>query len=151
MEIRYITVKKSSRFYLLGKPGPAIKTVWFACHGYMQLARFFQEHFKVLEDEALGYTQSKRAQPRVPFGSLIERGMIKPGTTLMDAKRKHVAKVRSDGTLITEGTTGSIHQIGAHVQGAPACNGWTFWHVEQKGELLSVDVYRQQVRAEMAS
>ena len=118
---------------------------------YIKVARERIAKVKRLEDDAIGFTQSKRSQPRVPFGSLIERGMIKPGTTLVDAKRKYVAKVRSDGTLITEGTTGSIHQIGAHVQGAPACNGWTFWHVEKKGELTSVDVYRQQVRAEMAS
>jgi len=119
--------------------------------GYIDVARERIAGVEPMKDHAIEFTQSKRSLPRVPFGSLIERGMIKPGTTLMDAKRKHVAKVRSDGTLVTEGTTGSIHQIGAHVQGAPACNGWTFWHVEQKGELTSVDIYRQQVRAEMVN
>jgi len=47
--------------------------------------------------------------------------------------------------------SGSIHRIGAHVQGAPACNGWTFWHFEEKGKLVPIDVLRQQLRAEMAA
>ncbi|UTW58148.1 site-specific DNA-methyltransferase [Kordiimonas sp. SCSIO 12603] len=102
-----------------------------------------------LDDESLGYTESKRAAPRVAFGSIVERGLIEPGTVLYDSKRKFKAKVRTDGTLVSDADKGSIHQIGARVQGAPACNGWTFWHVENKGELTSIDVFRQQVRAEM--
>ncbi len=103
----------------------------------------------ISDEEALAFTESKRAAPRVAFGSIVERGLISPGTTLYDAKRRFAAKVRTDGTLISEAVKGSIHQVGAGVQGAPACNGWTFWHVENKGELMSIDTYRQQVRAEL--
>ncbi len=116
---------------------------------YIKVAQKRIASVKRLDDEALGFTQSKRAAPRVPFGSLVERGMIEAGATLYDSNRRFAAKVRTDGTLITEGVKGSIHQVGAKVQGAPACNGWTFWHVESKGELMSIDVYRQQIRAEM--
>jgi modification methylase len=35
------------------------------------------------------------------------------------------------------------------VQGAPACNGWTFWHFDAEGQLLPIDTLRQQIRARM--
>ena len=107
------------------------------------------EDVVAFEDAALSVTRPKRAEPRVPFGALVERHMIRPGTMLYSANRRHSAKVRADGTLITKKATGSIHRIGAHVQGAEACNGWTFWHVEHDGELVCIDTYRSKIRAEM--
>jgi len=116
---------------------------------YIKLAHKRIADIEQISDvEALAFTESKRAAPRIPFGSIVERGLITPGTTLYDSQRKFAAKVRTDGTLISKAVKGSIHQVGAGVQGAPACNGWTFWHVENKGELLSIDIFRQQVRAE---
>lgn len=103
----------------------------------------------ITDEEALAFTESKRSAPRVAFGSLVERGLIEPGTVLYDSKKRYAAKVRTDGTLIAQKVKGSIHQVGAGVQGAPACNGWTFWHVENKGEMFPIDIYRQQVRAEL--
>lgn len=94
---------------------------------------------------------NKREEPRIPFGTLLERGMLSPGQVLTDQRKRHMARVRVDGTLIAAEHRGSIHKVGAAVQGLPACNGWTFWHVEQRGTLLPIDVFRQQVRAEMAS
>lgn len=116
---------------------------------YIKVAQERLDKIVPLETEVLGYTQGKRAAPRVPFGSLIERGMIKPGTVLKDSRGKYSARVRTDGTLISDDVKGSIHQVGAKVQGAPACNGWTFWHVENEGQLMSIDVFRQQVRGDM--
>jgi len=101
------------------------------------------------EKPALSITKPKRSEPRVPFGTLVERQLIRPGTILYSSNRRHSAKVRADGTLLTKDATGSIHKIGAHVQGAEACNGWTFWHVDTGGELAPIDIYRQQIRAEM--
>ena len=88
----------------------------------------------------------KRNEPRVPFGTLLERGLIEPGTRLFDTRKRFFAKVRADGTLIAEGRRGSIHKVGAEVQGAPACNGWTFWHYEEKGGAQPLDHLRQVVR-----
>ncbi|WP_417461368.1 site-specific DNA-methyltransferase [Kordiimonas sp.] len=116
---------------------------------YIKVARERIAGVEQLDDEALGFTESKRSQPRVPFGSIVERGLITPGTTLYDSNRRYAARVRTDGTLISEAEKGSIHKVGASVQGAPACNGWTFWHIEKKGELLPIDIFRQQVRAEL--
>jgi modification methylase len=94
--------------------------------------------------------QAKREEPRVPFGAVVERGLVPAGTVLTDPRRRWKAKVRADGSLITADSKGSIHAVGAAVQGAPACNGWTFWHIERKGDLIPIDLFRQQVRAELA-
>jgi modification methylase len=96
-------------------------------------------------------TPAKREEPRIPFGTLVERGLLKPGDVLIDASGRHKAKVRADGTLISADARGSIHQVGAQVQGAPACNGWVFWHIAGKSGPVPIDVLRQKVRAEMAS
>src|SRR6185437_6900264 len=95
--------------------------------------------------------QAKREEPRIPFGTLIERGFLKPGDILIDASGRYRAKVRADGTLISAEARGSIHQVGALVQGAPACNGWAFWCFEHQGQPVSIDVLRQRVRAEMSA
>jgi modification methylase len=96
-------------------------------------------------------TQAKREEPRIPFGTLVERGLLKPGDVLVDASGRHRAKVRADGTVISAEARGSIHQVGAQVQGAPACNGWAFWYLEQKGKAVPIDLLRQKVRAEIAA
>ena len=100
-------------------------------------------------DAELLSTPAKRSEPRIPFGWLVERGIIRPGTTLTDHRRRHSARVRADGTLVAADFKGSIHQVGAYVQKAPACNGWQFWHKEEKGKLVVIDVYRQKLRAEL--
>ena len=117
--------------------------------GYVELARKRIANVERLSEDVLEITPSRRAAPRIPFGTLVERGMLAPGTVLSDQRRKFTARVRADGSLASRDSTGSIHQIGARVQGAPACNGWTFWHFEAKGELVPIDILRQQVRSEM--
>lgn len=96
--------------------------------------------------EALEVSQSKRSAPRVPFGTLVELGIIKPGAKLYDPRAEHAARVRADGSIACAGEQGSIHKIGAHVQGAQACNGWTFWHYETGGELKPIDSLRDRAR-----
>ncbi|MFK7763558.1 MAG: site-specific DNA-methyltransferase [Roseobacter sp.] len=100
--------------------------------------------------EALQVSVSKRAEPRVPFGQLVERGMLRPGEELFSPRGK-VAKVRADGTLIGNDVKGSIHQVGAHLEGAPSCNGWTYWSFKQDGKKVPIDVLRQQIRSEMTN
>jgi len=104
---------------------------------------------KPVSDEKLLLTPSKRNEPRIPFGSVVERGLLSPGTVLCDSSGRHTAKVRADGTLISSDHRGSIHQVGAAVMGAPACNGWTFWHMKMGANLVAIDVLRQKVRAEL--
>jgi modification methylase len=101
------------------------------------------------DTEALQTTTSKRAEPRVPFGQLVERGMLRPGENLYSMNNRHKAKVRADGTLIGADVKGSIHQVGAALEGAPSCNGWTYWCYKKEGKTVLIDVLRQQIRAEM--
>ena len=88
----------------------------------------------------------KRAEPRVAFGSLVEAGLLAPGALLTDARRRWTASVRADGTLAIGSEAGSIHRMGARVQGLAACNGWTFWHFEEAGKLKPIDDLRGLVR-----
>jgi modification methylase len=92
-----------------------------------------------------------REAPRVPFAALLERGLVSAGAQLTDAKRRHKALVRADGAVALGEKVGSIHRIGALVQGLEACNGWAFWHVETPKGLISIDALRAEVRAEMAT
>ena len=94
----------------------------------------------------LAVTQSKRDVPRVPFGSLVERGLVPPGTRLYDRRRRVSATVAADGTVRSGSTHGSIHRVGAAVQNAPSCNGWVFWHVERDGALVPLDTLRARLR-----
>jgi modification methylase len=115
---------------------------------YLRVAEKRLSQVRRLENAALAVTTSKRAEPRVAFGVLVERGMLRPGEVLTSYNGK-AAKVRADGTLVGDGVTGSIHQVGAHLEGAPSCNGWTYWHFRRDGVAVPIDVLRQQVRAEM--
>ena len=92
---------------------------------------------------------TKRSAPRVPFGSLIELGLIQPGTFLYDDRMRYSALVHADGSVTSGEHAGSIHKVGALVQGAEACNGWTFWHAEHAGRLAPIDIFRADVRAQM--
>lgn len=94
----------------------------------------------------------KKKQPRIPFGIVVERGLLSPGDILYDVNKKFSASIRSDGTLKTNLGEGSIHQVGASLQNLPACNGWTYWYFEDKSKgLVSIDELRQQVRDEIYS
>ncbi|MCA1660906.1 MAG: site-specific DNA-methyltransferase [Novosphingobium sp.] len=96
-----------------------------------------------LDESALTTMHSARSAPRVAFGQLVESGWLTPGTELFDRRRRFVATVRADGSLASGKATGSIHGLGAQLQGAPSCNGWTFWHCEHEGEIKPIDALRQ--------
>ncbi len=97
-----------------------------------------------LDESALSTMQSPKQQPKVAFGVLVENGLLPAGSVVTDAKRRFRAAVRADGSLASDcGAIGSIHKLGATLQGAPACNGWTFWHYEAEGGLKPIDALRQ--------
>jgi modification methylase len=116
---------------------------------YAKAARARIAAVKPLEDMALAIAPTKRSEPRIPFNALIEAGLIAPGVELVDTKRRFRAKVKADGSIVLGPATGSIHKIGALAQGLPACNGWTFWHLEKGSELVVIDTLRQDIRASM--
>jgi len=102
------------------------------------------------DEIATAATPSKRDAPRIPFGTLVERGLLAPGAVLFDQRRRYTARVRADGSVVAGSVSGSIHSVGAALQGAPACNGWAFWMCEVRGKPIPIDLLRQQVRSEMA-
>jgi len=104
---------------------------------------------RTADAQSLEVTGEKRAEPRIPFGWLVERRLLAPGDLVWGPRRRWSAKVRADGTLSSDRAKGSIHKVGAEVQGAPACNGWTFWHIDVEGSLIPIDVLRQKLRAEL--
>ena len=103
-----------------------------------------------LGEDEIRLAVPKRAEPRVAFSTLVEAGMIAPGTELTDAKGRYSARVKADGTLVHGTQSASIHRIGAMVQGQEACNGWTFWHVRDGAVLTPIDHLRAEIRRRMA-
>ncbi len=154
------------------KPGDLVLDPFFGSGTTGAVARRLRRHFVGVEREQayidaaerriaavepldraeLHVMTGRRAEPRVAFNVLLEAGLIAPGTTLRDARSRHAATVRADGTLFAGGTAGSIHKIGARVQGLDACNGWTFWHFEDEtGRLQPIDALRTRIRERMAA
>lgn len=100
-----------------------------------------------ISEEALVVSEGKRAAPRIPFGRLLEGGLLSAGEKMTDAKGRHAATIRVDGSLISGSHVGSIHKVGALVQGFEACNGWTYWYVERDGKRVCIDDFREEIRA----
>ena len=117
---------------------------------YIEVAkRRIASEVPVTDREAIQHTTPKRKEPRIPFGLLVERGMLTPGTVLVSPCKRFTAKVRADGTIISAEHRGSIHQVGAAVQGAPSCNGWTYWQLPTDRAAVPIDAFRQKIRAEL--
>ncbi|GAB7551084.1 site-specific DNA-methyltransferase [Novosphingobium sp. 11B] len=136
-------------FFGTGTTGAVAKRLgreWIGCEresDYREAALERIEMALPLDESALKTMQSKRTAPKVAFGTLIETGWIQPGTQLFDKKRRHVASVRADGSLLAGDLNGSIHGVGKDLQGAPSCNGWTYWHLEHEGQIKPIDAIRQ--------
>ena len=114
--------------------------------GYREVAARRLDKVRPLERATLEVTASKRAEPRIPFGQLVEHGLLRPGEVLV-SPRGQAAKVRVDGSLVSAEHRGSIHQVGAALENAPSCNGWTYWQFKREGKLIPIDILRQQLRA----
>jgi len=99
--------------------------------------------------EDLVVTGSKKAEPKVPFGALVEAGLLAPGDKLYCPKGEREARVRADGSLVSGALTGSIHKLGALLENAPACNGWTYWRFKTDTGLRPIDALRAEIRAGM--
>ena len=111
---------------------------------YVKIARQRIQSTLPLDESAMQTVKDKRELPRVAFGLLVESGAVPAGTSLIDSKRRWSATVRADGSIVSGSHAGSIHKVGAILQAAPSCNGWTFWHVEEEGRALQpLDMLRQ--------
>ena len=100
---------------------------------------------KPIEDDFLDTLKNNRSKPRIPFGSLVELGIIKPGTIIFDNKKKINAKIMVDGSIKHQQAEGSIHKVAATILGAESCNGWTYWHYNMNGNIVPIDHLRQRL------
>lgn len=116
---------------------------------YIEAAELRISKVRSLSPDDLQTLKPKRAAPRVPFGTLLELGLLEPGTKLYGPRQKNSAEVRADGTLKCDEQQGSIHKMGAFVQGLDACNGWTYWHFKADGELKPIDLLRVEARSQL--
>jgi modification methylase len=116
---------------------------------YAAIARERIDKVRPLPPSALETARGKRAEPRVPFGTIIELGILEPGTALTDERGRIKAEVKADGTLAFGGRQGSIHRLGAELQGKSACNGWTFWHFEAEGQRRPIDTLREVAKRQL--
>ena len=113
---------------------------------YIKLAKKRLANTNPLSDETVTMTKSRKDLPKVPFGELVEQGIIPPGAVLTDKKERFKATVSIDGSLKIKNLSGSIHQLGAKVQGLPSCNGWDFWHLKNKLKTTLLDEVRTEYR-----
>jgi len=118
---------------------------------YLALARERIAKIVPVAPEEMVVTGSKKSEPRIPFGQIVEAGLLRAGDVLYCPKGRHAARVRADGSLVVGDLSGSIHKVGALVQSAPACNGWTYWHYKSDKGLAPIDVLRAQVRSQLPS
>ncbi len=135
-------------FFGTGTTGAIAKRLgreWIGCEreaNYRKVATARIAKELPLDESALTTMQSRKTQPRVAFGAVVEAGLLKPGTEIFDRKRRWKAIVRADGSIQCGKQIGSIHGVGKTIQDAPSCNGWTFWHYEQGGEVKPIDAAR---------
>ena len=136
-------------FFGTGTTGAVAKRLgrqWIGCEresAYREAALERIEQALPLDESAITTMQSAKVTSKVAFGTLVETGWIAPGTKLSCKKGRLKAMVRADGSLASGAETGSIHGLGAKLQGAPSCNGWSFWHIVHEGEVKPLDAIRQ--------
>ena len=112
---------------------------------YFEVAEKRIKNAKPIDDDLLDTLKSNKSRPRIPFGSLVELGIIKPGTNIFYSIKKINAKIMVDGSIKYQQTEGSIHKVAAHILGAESCNGWTFWHYNINGSIFPIDNLRQKL------
>ena len=112
---------------------------------YFETAKERLERTIKMEDHYLDTIKNNKSKPRIPFGSLVELGIVKPGISVFDYKKKINAKIMADGSIKYQNSEGSIHKVAAKIIGAESCNGWTYWHYNNNGSILPIDDLRQRL------
>jgi len=112
---------------------------------YFDAAKKRLEKTEKIQDHYLDTIKNNKSKPRIPFGSLIELGIVKPGMCVFDSKKKINAKIMADGSIKYQNSEGSIHKIAAKIIGTESCNGWTYWHYNNNGSIVPIDNLRQRL------
>jgi len=109
---------------------------------YVKASRERLAQVEPLKETLLTYPLEVKP-PKVPFGNLLEKGMIQVGETLYSKDKKLQATVNASAVLCAGELLGSIHKVSAQLLGKKTNNGWTFWYVLREGELVSINALRQ--------
>lgn len=113
---------------------------------YVRLARERIDAVQPAPPETVQLPRSRR-RPRVPFGNLLEAGLLRPGQPLLfERDPARTAIIQADGHLALDGLRGSIHQVAAHLLGRQPANGWEHWYFEKNpGSWQLIAELREQV------
>ena len=112
---------------------------------YFKTAKQRLEKTEKIEDHYLDTIKNNKSKPRIPFGSLVELGIVKPGMNIFDRKKKINAKIMVDGSIKHQNSEGSIHKVAAKIIGTESCNGWTYWYYKIGGNMIPIDNLRQRL------
>ena len=112
---------------------------------YFKIAKQRLEKTLKIEDHYLDTIKNNKSKPRIPFGTLVELGIVKPGMNIFDQKKRINAKIMADGSIKYNNSEGSIHKVAAKIIGAESCNGWTYWHCNMDGAIVQLDSLRQRL------
>jgi len=112
---------------------------------YFRTAKQRLEKTIKIEEHYLDTIKNNKTKPRIPFGSLVELGIVKAGMNIFDQKKKVNAKIMADGSIKYQNSEGSIHKVAAKIIGAESCNGWTYWHYNMGGDMIPIDNLRQKL------
>ena len=93
----------------------------------------------------------KQKQERVPFGALLENGLLQPGQTLYFAKKGIRAKILSNGHIRCGKISGSIHSVARVLMEDAPANGWNVWfYKNENGKKIVIDELREKIRMEFS-
>jgi site-specific DNA-methyltransferase (adenine-specific) len=145
-------------FFGTGTTGAAAKKLYRHWIGiefdieYVQIAKNRIDEIKPQEySQEIFYFPQKRYQPRIPFGALVERGMLEPGQKIyFDKSQGREATILANGLIKLDDLKGTIHQVAKAICETP-CNGWEHWYFkdESTGDFIVLDELRQIVHSEI--
>ncbi len=119
---------------------------------YVEMARqrITETRVEDYDPEVFEVRSRRKLAGRIPFGQLLEVGLLRPGQSLyFQADRRQIARVKPDGLLRMGDSEGSIHQIARQLAGGSPCNGWDLWYYKSDGgRLQTIDALRQVIHAQ---
>ncbi|MGE5251136.1 MAG: site-specific DNA-methyltransferase [Bacteroidota bacterium] len=113
-----------------------------------QYVRIARERIQAVAPAERGSLEVTPVKPRrVPFGALIENGLLVPGQTLYFARDGGTAQVLADGHIRCGSLTGSIHAVAKSLMNGIPANGWDVWFFkDDDGELRALNELRARLR-----
>ncbi len=111
--------------------------------GYIKIAEERIKRVIRVPDYSLEYLEP-RSSPRIPFGTLLESGLLQPGQLLYFADdNKITATILANGKIKCGPVTGSIHSVAKSLNKNTPSNGWDCWLYDTDGKKHVIDTLRK--------